>query len=208
MDIVTDRDYMHQRCREVNEDDPVLETAEMLFKELEEHNALGLAANQLRVPLRMFVMRMTVTSNAPMCIANPVITKKRGSDTREERCLSAEATVRVERPKNVTVKGVNQYFRPIKYKFTGLGAHIICHEIDHLNGKLITDVAEEARTALMKELKAERELQEVESAPQEPEVESKPQEIERVKSVLEQRMEKLNQNMGKEDKHYDRCSHN
>lgn len=197
MDIVTDRDYLHQRCKEATGDDPVFETAEMLFKKLEEHNALGFAANQFRVRLRILVMRMTVTSNAPMCIVNPVITKVRGSDTREERCLSAVATVRVERPKYVTVSGMNQYFRHVKYKFAGLGAHIVCHEIDHLDGKLITDIVEEARIALVKELKAEREPQEVESTPQELEAEGKPQEIERVKSVLEQRMEKLNRSMGR-----------
>jgi len=197
MDIVTDRDYLHVRCREAVEGDPVLETAEMMFKELKEHDALGFAANQFRVNLRMFVMRMTLTSDAPMCIVNPIITKRRGSDTREEKCLSAEVTLRVERPKDVTVKGVNQYFRPIKYKFTGLGAHIVSHEIDHLDGKLITDVVEEAESTPVEELKAERELQEAESVPQKPEAESKPQKIEEVKSVLEQSMEKLNKSMDK-----------
>lgn len=150
MDIVTDRDYMHVRCREADENDPLVETAKSLFAVLKERKAYGLSANQIQVRLRIFVMRMDPYT--PVCIVNPVIVKKKGSDTREEMCLSANATVSIERPKEVVVKGVNEYFKPVRYKLTGLMAHVVCHEVDHLDGKLITDGLEEVKSELQERM--------------------------------------------------------
>ncbi|MBA7574431.1 Peptide deformylase [subsurface metagenome] len=49
----------------------------------------------------------------------------------------------IKRPHMVVVKGVNQYFRPVRYRLSGLQARIACHEIDLLLGKLIIDYKEE-----------------------------------------------------------------
>lgn len=103
--------------------------------------AAGLSANQLGYNKRIFVMRLDPLP--PICMVNPMITKARGSQIGNERCLSVPGkSVKVKRPYQITVKGLNQYLRPVKYKMRGLNARIVCHEVDHLNGKLIIDYEE------------------------------------------------------------------
>jgi len=48
-------------------------------------------------------------------------------------------SVYVERPKLIKVKGLNQYLEPVTYSLSGFSARVACHEIDHLDGKLIID---------------------------------------------------------------------
>ena len=57
-----------------------------------------------------------------------------------ETCLSLPGKkITVRRPYQVKVKGLNRYLKPVKYQFGGQFARIACHEIDHLDGKLIID---------------------------------------------------------------------
>lgn len=138
MKIVTDIERLRKPTEWVKQSDPVLEIAAELFEGMLEHNAQGLAANQLGYSLRMFVMKLQ--PNTTICIVNPLITKTRGSYESNESCLSLPGvTVRVKRPMEVRVKGGNQYFKPVHYHFRGIEARRACHEIDHLIGKLIID---------------------------------------------------------------------
>ena len=138
MEIVTDIKKLRKPTEWVKQDDPVLEVAAELFEGMREHNGMGLAANQLGYDLRMFVMELR--QHTRICVVNPVITKTRGSCEANEGCLSLPGVVvRVKRPMVVRMKGVNQYFKPVNYKFTGIEARQAYHEIDHLIGKLITD---------------------------------------------------------------------
>jgi len=143
--IVTNQHDLRRVTKEVREGEDVSEIVETLFNELKDFNALGLAANQLGYNKRIFVM--TMKPYPPICIINPVITKTRGNQVREEACLSIHETlgkpIMVPRPLQVTVKGFNQYFKPVKYKLSGFQARKACHEIDHLFGKLIIDYKEE-----------------------------------------------------------------
>lgn len=114
------------------------ETASILFSEMKEHNGQGLAANQLGLDLRMFVIKRSKYS--PICIVNPEITREKGHQSANEGCLSLPGVIiNVKRPLEIRVKGFNQYFRQVIYKFIGIEARRACHEIDHLNGKLIID---------------------------------------------------------------------
>ena len=138
MVIVTDINRLRKATEWVKETDDILKIAEDLFREMAEFHAQGLAANQLGYNLRMFVMELN--RGTPICIVNPVIVKTRGSYESNEACLSLLGVlVRVKRPVEVRVKGVNQYFKPVNYRFRGIEARRACHEIDHLIGKLITD---------------------------------------------------------------------
>ena len=138
MNIVTDIEKLRQPTKEVKQDDPVLEVAAELLKGMSEHKGQGLAANQLGFDLRMFMME--IKQRPPVCLVNPVITKTWGSYEADEACLSLPGViVRVKRPMEVRVKGVNQYFKPVNYHFRSIEARRACHEIDHLWGKLIID---------------------------------------------------------------------
>jgi len=137
MVIVTD-EQLRKPTSFVETGADITEIVANLFRELKEFNAYGLAANQLGYSLRIFVMSMEPLP--PICVVNPLIVKVRGSQIREERCLSLPGIVRkVKRPKTVTIKGLNQYWKPVRYRFNGMQAAIAYHEVDHLIGKLIID---------------------------------------------------------------------
>lgn len=139
MEIVTDIIKLRKPAKIVKEGDDIEECVEGLFQGLKErNNAVGLSANEIGYKYSIFVMDMP--TGPPICVMNPVITKQRGSGVRKEVCLSIPGVeVIVKRPKQIVVKGINRYFKPVKYKLSGFQARIACHEIDHLFGKLIID---------------------------------------------------------------------
>jgi len=154
MDIITDEGKLWSKCREVKEGEKVDKCVDALLEAMKETEAWSLAANQLGFRMRIIVMKFN--AQPAICILNPVIVKPRGSQTPFERCLSFPkvAGIRVKRPHQVSVKGVNRYFKPVKYKLRGLQAASACHEIDHLNGVLIIDHYKKKATG-MKEASCE-----------------------------------------------------
>lgn len=138
MNIVTNVTQLRNTTEEVKGDEDISEIVANLFEGLKEHHALGLSANQLGYNKRIFVMVMN--PYPPVCVVNPVLTKKRGCQLGVEPCLSLPGiTVTVKRPQQVVIKGENQYRNRVKYKLSGQQARIACHELNHLAGKLITD---------------------------------------------------------------------
>ena len=136
--------------REVKAEDNPAELADLMFRVMKERQAQGLSAVQVGRRLRLFVL--LDEPGAPLCLVNPVITKSKGSIVAVEGCLSIPAPegtkdpylrMPVPRPKRITIQGLNQYMRPVRYRFVGALARRACHEMDHLNGKLITDYQEE-----------------------------------------------------------------
>lgn len=104
------------------------------------YNAAGLAANQIGTPIRMIAINLTPNSPTPdyKVYTNPEITLwSAGKETLKEGCLSLPGLwLDVERASNVRVKwdkGVQM--------FTGMVARAFQHEIDHLDGILITNRA-------------------------------------------------------------------
>lgn len=146
MKIVTDIRRLHKPTKPVEGGEDIDEIVDTLLSVLvgyEEGNvrAAGLSANQLGYDRSIFVMKMDPLP--PICVVNPVITKAKGSQIRNEGCLSVPGkTIKVKRPYQVTIKGLNRYLRPAKYKLRGFQARVVCHEVDHLNGKLIIDYEE------------------------------------------------------------------
>jgi len=109
----------------------------------------GLAAPQIGVTKRVCVVRRftggkgdsgTVTTEDYVLI-NPVITKfSNKKDIVWEGCLSIpDVTVQVERSENIIVKAKDRDGENIKLNASGFFARVIQHEVDHLNGILITD---------------------------------------------------------------------
>ena len=103
---------------------------------------IGLAANQIGVPWRVFVVNMGVETDKDNLITliNPEITAMEGSESGEEGCLSIpDVIVEVNRATQIEIKAVDLNGKDIRYEASGLLARALQHEIDHLNGILFWD---------------------------------------------------------------------
>ena len=87
---------------------------------------------------------MTIdVGDGPLVLINPVILETAGEQTGEEGCLSVPGKQGiVTRPNEVTVKALDENMKERLIKGTELLARAICHECDHLDGKLYVDKVE------------------------------------------------------------------
>ncbi len=107
-------------------------------------NGVGLAAPQIGVNMRVFVIDVSTNEEPlnPLVFINPKIIKKSGAIVCEEGCLSfPEAYTKVKRYKNVMVKALDIHGRSfvLEAKDGSLLARAIQHENDHLDGILFVD---------------------------------------------------------------------
>ena len=103
---------------------------------------IGLAANQIGVPRRVFVVNMGVEADTDNLITliNPEITAMEGSESGEEGCISIpDVIVEVNRATQIEIKAVDLNGKDIRYEASGLLARALQHEMDHLNGILFWD---------------------------------------------------------------------
>ncbi len=102
------------------------------------HKGVGLAAPQVGFAKRMIVVDV---GEGPFCLINPRIVNREGvSECMEEGCLSLPGiNVEVRRCRKVTVTALDGNGREVTCETEGLLARVLQHEIDHLDGKLITD---------------------------------------------------------------------
>lgn len=109
-------------------------------------NALGLAAPQIGVSKKLFVMRMDKTSDDFLVFVNPKILVRKDRVTHHgERCLSVPGkSFGVPRFKTIVVDAVDRDGKAFIFKTrTKITAFTIQHEIDHLNGILVSDKGRE-----------------------------------------------------------------
>ncbi len=110
-------------------------------------DGVGLSANQVGLPYRMFVAQVPDDQGhfKFYAVFNPVISKLSGDkETMEEGCLSVPETFgSVERHYRLVLDGQNAEGKKIKVKAWGLLARVFQHEVDHLEGKLFVDRAKE-----------------------------------------------------------------
>lgn len=126
-------------------DDGIRALMDDMLETMYDAPGIGLAACQIGVLKRVFVMDCANTSEgespSPICLVNPEIIEF-SEDVREyeEGCLSIPGhTGLVERPTQVRVKYLDRENTPQEQTFNGLWATCAQHEIDHLNGKLFID---------------------------------------------------------------------
>ncbi|RPJ27172.1 MAG: peptide deformylase [Planctomycetaceae bacterium] len=106
------------------------------------HEGIGLAAPQVGIAQRLFVAEIHGRS---VCLVNPEIAARAGSDRMLEGCLSLPGVqVDIERDRQVEVQGYDAYGRRRRHCVKGLWARVVQHEIDHLNGVLICDKAHQS----------------------------------------------------------------
>ncbi|MBP5554518.1 MAG: peptide deformylase [Lachnospiraceae bacterium] len=112
-----------------------------MFETMYEANGVGLAAPQVGVLKRVFVI--DVTGEDPLVFINPEITEASGSQTGYEGCLSLPGkTGTVTRPQKVKAKALDIDMKPFEIEAEDLLARAICHEYDHLEGHLYTEKLE------------------------------------------------------------------
>jgi len=111
-----------------------------MFETMYAAPGVGLAANQVGISKRIFVMDCTSGNdpNRKFTVINPVIDVTEGEQVGREGCLSVPGYFfEIERPNRAVVKGLDVNGDPLELDVTGLEARCVCHETDHLNGKLL-----------------------------------------------------------------------
>ena len=113
-----------------------------MFALMYEAKGIGLAANQVALPLRLFIMNLASKpgEGEELVFMNPVLSHPKGSDEAEEGCLSLPGLYgQVIRPKTVKVQAYNLQGEEVNAELNGLYARCVQHECDHINGMLFTD---------------------------------------------------------------------
>lgn len=145
---------LHRKARPVNSFGKDLQILiDDMIETMRDAPGVGLAAPQINVSQRLIVVEYAEGEEDPekikppklYTIVNPEITRfSEESEIGTEGCLSIPGFVGdVERALRVTVKGQSRYGQPMRIKAEGWLARIFQHEIDHLNGVLFTDIAEQ-----------------------------------------------------------------
>ena len=101
---------------------------------------VGLAAPQVGILKRIVVIDV---GEGPIVLINPAILETSGEQTGDEGCLSVPGMAgQVTRPNYVKVKALDIDMNEVEYEGEGLLARAFCHEIDHLDGHMYTELVE------------------------------------------------------------------
>lgn len=101
---------------------------------------VGLAAPQVGILKRIVTIDI---GEGPIVLVNPEIVESSGEQVGDEGCLSVPGMAgQVTRPDYVKVKALDIHMNEVEYEGEGLLARAFCHEIDHLEGKMYTELVE------------------------------------------------------------------
>lgn len=101
---------------------------------------VGLAATQIGVLLRLFVFQPSEDEQLRAVVNPRIVASGDETEVDEEGCLSLQGVkVPVERPTTVVLEGQDETGAELRLELEGLGARIVQHELDHLDGVLIID---------------------------------------------------------------------
>jgi peptide deformylase len=134
---------LRARCRDVDSFDESL--ASLVADMVETMHAapgIGLAANQVGVESRVAVIDLSVGERQEdlLVLVNPELLTEAGEEDDIEGCLSIpDFTDKVSRPLQIRVRAQDLSGKRFEVEAEGLLARAICHEMDHLEGKLFTD---------------------------------------------------------------------
>ncbi len=108
-----------------------------MYDTMKNHDGVGLAAPQVGIIRRAIVIDV---GEGKIELINPEIIEESGEQTGSEGCLSVPGVYgEVIRPDKVTAKAQNRYGKWFKITGEGLLARAICHEAEHLEGRLFLD---------------------------------------------------------------------
>ena len=144
--LTAEHKVLHQKAKKIKQvDSAAQKLIDDLLESMRAAHGLGLAAPQIGIGLRAFVIEMPEGKDEPnsgeqVILINPEILKSEGEQIGEEGCLSIPGYVGiVRRALKVSVKGLNRKGKEVRVKGEGLLARALQHEIDHLDGILYTD---------------------------------------------------------------------
>ncbi|MDY4692969.1 MAG: peptide deformylase [Blautia sp.] len=122
---------MTQRIREL-----IIDMLDTMYDAM----GVGLAAPQVGILRRIVTIDV---GDGPIVLINPVIVEQSGEQTGDEGCLSVPGMAgQVTRPNYVKVKAQDINMNEVEYEGEGLLARAFCHEIDHLDGHMYTELVE------------------------------------------------------------------
>ena len=135
---------LHKKCREVNLKTIKYELPEILgdmFETMDATGGVGLAANQIGLDLRLFVIKIKKgEEDIRVALINPELAEKSGSMREEEGCLSFPGLfAKVKRFSRIKMRALNEKGQPIELNAEGLFSKALQHELDHLDGVLFID---------------------------------------------------------------------
>lgn len=133
---------LEKECRKVDKMTPkIQELIEDMFDTMYEAYGVGLAAPQVGILKQIVVI--DTTGEDPYVLINPEIIETAGEQTGDEGCLSVPGmSGTVTRPNYVKVKALDENMEEYILEGEELLARAICHETDHLHGKLYTELVE------------------------------------------------------------------
>ncbi len=140
--------YVAKPIRRVNAD--LRAIAARMFELMYEFRGVGLAATQVDLPIRMFVMNTTgqLGEGEEVVMINPVVSRPRSNEEAEEGCLSLPGIHgNVVRAKTIHINAFDITGNEIDREASGFEARVIQHETDHLNGTLFIDRLKEGALA-------------------------------------------------------------
>ena len=117
-------------------------TVREMFDLMYEHRGVGLAANQVDLPIRLLIMNLegSPEEGRELVLINPVLRLPKGTEEAEEGCLSfPDLHLQVKRPATITVGAYDLRGEEFQGEWSGLAARAVQHEVDHLDGVLFID---------------------------------------------------------------------
>jgi peptide deformylase len=134
---------LHDPARPIEEiTDDVHELIDDMIETMYAAPGVGLAAPQVGVSLRLFVIDISVGRDPSglMVMINPQFVEREGMQLEEEGCLSVPGfNATVVRPARAVIKALDREGREFRHEGTGLVARAFQHEMDHLDGMLFVD---------------------------------------------------------------------
>jgi len=136
---------LRQKARKIHRFDASFpQLIQDMFETMRAHDGIGLAAPQIGLSLRVFVVECAdreTGKHSRVAMANPEIIKSEGEQRGVDACLSIPGYygVNVRRAAHVVVKGQDMRGKPMRISAEGLFAWALQHEIDHLDGILYLD---------------------------------------------------------------------
>lgn len=144
---------LHDRARPVASiTDEVQALIDDMIETMHDAPGVGLAAPQVGVDLRVFVIDLSVGRDPAglLVLVNPEFVARDGMQLEEEGCLSLPGfNATVPRPMRAVVRGLDRRGAPVTVEGTHLLARALQHEMDHLDGCLFVDRLRDVRRRLM-----------------------------------------------------------
>jgi len=152
--VILGHPALRKKAEEVKEiDGSIKELVDQMAYTMYKAKGLGLAANQVAVLKRVFIIDISQKENKPLLevYINPEIVSAEGKIVREEGCLSIPGYyAKVERFSRIFIKAYDLKEKLIERELEGLHAIAFQHELDHLNGILFIDHLSPLKQALFK----------------------------------------------------------